>query len=88
MKKSLTLIDVKLVTFKDGGEKMKHLFVDADGKPFTGWTDVGEELPKEQIELSGAYVSARARDYETRVDEYQGRLRYNVDCTPISSPTT
>jgi len=88
MIKKLTLIDVKKVTFKDLAEKMKHLFVDETQKPFTGWTDLGEELPKELIELSGLFNTARARDYNVDVNEFDGKMRYKVDCNPQRSSST
>ncbi len=76
--KSLCLIKKSEVVFKDGATKIKHVFLDDQGKVYLGWSDVGQELSDEQICGGDEYKSARAHDYDVEVSEFDGKLRSKV----------
>jgi len=77
-KQALCLIAKKEVRFKDGETKIKHLFVNEKGDVYRGWTLPGEELDDTELVSTGAFDSARARELEVDIDEYEGKMRYRV----------
>ncbi len=76
MEFNLCLVTIKLVTFKDGTEKYKYIFLNKVGKAYIGWN---EDLKyEEECINSNTFDEARARAWEVDQDVFNDKLTYKV----------
>jgi len=83
MKKKLTLISCEPTTLKDKttGEKeirYKLLFLSETEDVLVGWLDKREAWVDDRIVQADTFQSARAHEYEVKLDSFNGKLTQKV----------